>query len=189
MRRKGAGPPRTRRTRRGGFCRRGELQQDEKGRNLCRCGCGQPIKAPRRTFATDACVHEWRLRTDTGYLRDQTFARDHGVCAICGTKTEEVRQQVLSLATFVWSTKQRPTEHGTKLLETAVYYRELGFPSPRQTWWNADHIQEVVRGGGECGLENIQTLCIPCHRRKTARLAAERAEERRTEKQPMFETF
>jgi len=47
------------------------------------------------------------------------------------------------------------------------------------TFWDADHMVEVVKGGGECGLENMQTLCLWCHREKTARLARERAEARK----------
>jgi 5-methylcytosine-specific restriction endonuclease McrA len=46
--------------------------------------------------------------------------------------------------------------------------------------WQADHIIPVVEGGGECGLDNIRTLCTPCHRRETASLAARRAQARRS---------
>ena len=41
--------------------------------------------------------------------------------------------------------------------------------------WQADHIVEVVMGGGLCGLENYQTLCTACHKEKTADLAKRRA--------------
>lgn len=34
--------------------------------------------------------------------------------------------------------------------------------------WHADHIVPVEKGGGLCGLDGIQTLCAPCHRRKSA---------------------
>lgn len=33
--------------------------------------------------------------------------------------------------------------------------------------WYADHIVEVREGGGQCGLENMQTLCHACHCAKT----------------------
>src|ERR1700679_4343857 len=45
------------------------------------------IAKRRRTFCSDYCVHQWRLRTDPGYLRDQVFARDHGICAVCQIDT------------------------------------------------------------------------------------------------------
>jgi 5-methylcytosine-specific restriction endonuclease McrA len=47
-----------------------------------------------------------------------------------------------------------------------------------QSFWEADHITAVVEGGGACGLDNIRTLCRPCHLKETAALAARRAKER-----------
>uniref|UniRef100_A0A6N2MDP8 Helicase C-terminal domain-containing protein n=1 Tax=Salix viminalis TaxID=40686 RepID=A0A6N2MDP8_SALVM len=34
--------------------------------------------------------------------------------------------------------------------------------------WHAYHIVPVYRGGGECKLENIRTLCVACHSKVTA---------------------
>jgi 5-methylcytosine-specific restriction protein A len=48
--------------------------------------------------------------------------------------------------------------------------------------WQADHVVPVVEGGGGCGLENLRTLCTPCHKKATAALAARRAHTRRAEK-------
>jgi 5-methylcytosine-specific restriction protein A len=44
--------------------------------------------------------------------------------------------------------------------------------------WQADHIVPVIEGGGECGLDNLRTLCTACHKRATAALAARRADQR-----------
>jgi len=44
--------------------------------------------------------------------------------------------------------------------------------------WNADHVVPVFRGGGACGLENLRTLCCPCHADITKTQAKERAAER-----------
>lgn len=45
--------------------------------------------------------------------------------------------------------------------------------------WHADHIVPVAEGGGDCGLDNFRTLCVPCHNQETAalrqRLAAKEA--------------
>jgi len=35
-------------------------------------------------------------------------------------------------------------------------------------FWDADHIIAVHDGGGSCGLDNIRTLCIACHKKNTA---------------------
>jgi 5-methylcytosine-specific restriction protein A len=45
--------------------------------------------------------------------------------------------------------------------------------------WEAHHIIPVSEGGGQCGLENYQTLCIACHKIETAKLARRRAENAR----------
>ena len=41
--------------------------------------------------------------------------------------------------------------------------------------WQADHIVPVYRGGGRCGLENLRTLCTPCHADVTKQQAKDRA--------------
>ena len=42
---------------------------------------------------------------------------------------------------------------------------------PREDdFWQADHTIAVAEGGGACGLENLRTLCTPCHRKETAAL-------------------
>jgi 5-methylcytosine-specific restriction endonuclease McrA len=105
----------------------------------------------RFTFCGAACVHEWRLRTDPGYLREQVFARDQGVCARCGIDTEALRQN-----------KRKLDYRARKQFE-----KDWG---GRRNLWDADHIVPVVAGGGECGLANMRTLCLKCHREVTAAL-------------------
>lgn len=43
-----------------------------------------------------------------------------------------------------------------------------------RSFWEADHRVPVAEGGGECGLDGYQTLCTPCHKRKTAEQARRR---------------
>lgn len=61
---------------------------------------------------------------------------------------------------------------------------EMGFTDPSRRWWEADHIVPVIEGGGGVGPEGYRTLCLPCHRRETAKLAQRLAHRRRTAKQP-----
>lgn len=37
-------------------------------------------------------------------------------------------------------------------------------------FWQADHIKAVAEGGGDAGLDNLRTLCTPCHQVETERL-------------------
>jgi 5-methylcytosine-specific restriction enzyme A len=113
--------------------------------------CSADVPPRRRTFCSDACVHQWKLRTDPGYLREQVFARDRGVCAACGIDTEWLRK------------KKRKLDYTAR----REFEKEWG---RRKTLWDADHIIAVAEGGGECDLSNMRTLCLKCHRLATAEL-------------------
>ena len=142
----------------GGYVDRGSLEKGPAGRPLCRW-CNLEVPARRFTFCSDWCVNEWRLRTDPGYLRDQVFARDKGVCAIC---------RVDARAAYADLRRSRGT-HRLKLLKRWGLKR-----ISRKTLWDADHIVPVVEGGGECDLDNLRTLCLVCHRQQTLDLRRRR---------------
>jgi 5-methylcytosine-specific restriction enzyme A len=129
------------------------------GRGLCR-RCSTEVPKGRRTFCSDDCVHEWKLRTDPGYLRRCVLARDRGICAFCGLDTEALREEYQRL------------ENASRWHISISWKREHGIPEHRNTFWDADHILPVAEGGGECDLSNMRTLCIPCHKKASAELAA-----------------
>ena len=67
---------------------RGEVGEvGANGRALCRWCRLEILAKRRRTFCSEYCVHQWRLRSDPGYLREQVFLRDRGMCGLCGTDT------------------------------------------------------------------------------------------------------
>jgi 5-methylcytosine-specific restriction endonuclease McrA len=100
-------------------------------------------------------VHEWRLRTDPGYLREQVFRRDQGVCSVCRVNTVEAHLQLR---------RARGERRQERLAKWGL--RSVN----RKSLWDADHILPVAEGGGECDLQNIRTLCLICHRRVTREL-------------------
>jgi len=130
------------------------LPRGQNGHVLC-CWCAIEVPRGRRTFCSADCVHEWKLRTDPGYLREQVFARDHGVCAVCGISTESLRKEFRKLDYRA----RRQFLKEWKLKEEW-----------RRSLWDADHVVPVAEGGGECDLANMRTLCLKCHRAATAEL-------------------
>lgn len=70
----------------GGWVDRKNVPRGPNGRGLCRW-CSIEVPPRRFTFCSDYCVHEWKLRSQPGYLRDQILKRDRGVCVHCGLDT------------------------------------------------------------------------------------------------------
>ena len=93
----------------------------------CACGCGKGMREGRKRWFSDECKDyavtiTLIVKGDQRVIRDQLFYRDKGVCASCGSQTEN---------------------------------------------WDADHKLPVKDGGGGCLLDNFQTLCQKCHKKKT----------------------
>lgn len=66
-------------------------------------------------------------------------------------------------------------------------WREVGAAGQVLERWDADHEIPLV-DGGEHVLENLRSRCVPCHREKTAREAAERSRRRRAGRRQMPRT-
>jgi 5-methylcytosine-specific restriction protein A len=152
---------------------------DAFGNPLCR-ECGGPVRAPRRTFCSETCVDALRVRTSPSAARERVFARDRGICAACGLDTQALLRRLRrcpKLGTRAGiSAQARDLVRG---FEAAVRFHRSGVRI-RRSLWEADHIVPVVEGGGGCGVENLRTLCLPCHRAVTAKLTARRARARRS---------
>ena len=138
------------------------LPKNEDGLTCCRW-CGKGVKPPKRTMCSKECVHELNLRINGRYLRNCVYKRDKGICAICNIDTKKTASSIRSSY----------GDEKIKLLE------EYSISPKRKIWiqkyggglWDADHIIPVKEGGGLCGLENIRTLCIKCHKAETKILA------------------
>jgi 5-methylcytosine-specific restriction protein A len=142
----------TTRKKQGGWIQRTK-ERGTHGRGICRW-CRTEVPLGRRTFCSDSCVHEWRLRTDPGYLRQQVLARDRGVCAACGLDTIQFYRRFQLIP----------------VRKRSALRRQLDLHPGRRSFWDADHIIPVAEGGGECDLSNLRTLCIWCHQELTAKL-------------------
>lgn len=140
----------------GGYTQPHILPRGPNGLALCRWCELEILARRRRTFCSDYCVHQWRLRTDPGYLRDQVFARDRGVCALCEADT-----------VAIYNALKRA--RGKARIAGLSLYGMKSITS-RRSLWDADHIRPVAEGGGQCDLDNLRTLCLPCHREATAQL-------------------
>lgn len=133
--------------------------------------CGGDLSAASRlpgvssTYCSRECADQGRLKRGWG-LRAQVFALEGGVCRLCGIDGHALFTRVLAL---------EPAERlnalcnaDWKLPKSAKALDRL-LQNPKEgDFWQADHILAVAEGGGSCGLENLRTLCVPCHAGKCA---------------------
>jgi 5-methylcytosine-specific restriction endonuclease McrA len=159
------------------------------GRLFCRW-CDKEVGKGRRTFCSEECIHEWKLRSDPGYVRREVFKRDGGLCSQCRLDTQKIVQRAERLQYSLTYNRHEQSYEATKVeLAEIIGQYPWAFPKSFQyggnvkAMWHADHVKPVVEGGGECGLDNYRTLCVPCHKQETKALAARRAAQRRKEKQ------
>jgi 5-methylcytosine-specific restriction endonuclease McrA len=118
-------------------------------------------------------------RAGRSKLRDGVFARDRGVCAVCGVETEVIRS---ALDTLLVAAKQHTDSLGRRRA-LAVYRGELkrlGIHTGTALW-EADHIVPISEGGSDT-FDNLRTLCAfrgnkqkSCHAAVTAELARRRS--------------
>ena len=134
----------------------GVPERDAEGKPICRW-CRGPVARPRRTFCSDPCVHEWKIRSSPWYVRREVKKRDKGICRLCGWNVIKAHRE--------WTKAKPPAAN-------RVARRAWRAERPR---WEADHIIPVADGGGECGLENYRLLCRPCHVKVTLTWRARRA--------------
>ena len=104
-----------------------------------------------------ACLAAWE-QSDPREARRRVRRRDRGICASCGLDTIAERRRLRGRG-------------------SAARLRELGF-KVRKSLWELDHIVPLIDGGTH-DMANLQTLCTPCHKLKTAREAEERRERER----------
>lgn len=157
---------------------------DKEGRPLC-LRCQHPTCQPEQTakasawdsrFCSLKCQEEFWIRSNNSYLRAQVFATEHGVCQHCGVDAQELflrmrdapKSHRKSLLNAAWTAKL-PLEQLNEML------RNPG----EGHFWQVDHIRPVYEGGGQCSLDNLQTLCTVCHKERTAQQAKERSQVRR----------
>lgn len=146
----------------GGWADPKELPLGPGGRPLCRrCQLEIPRGSGRRTFCSEACVTEWKTRTQPEFAAERVHARDKGVCVTCARDCDALFRKI---RVTKWARRKRRMA-------------ELGLPAyllRRKRYWEVDHIRAVVDGGGSCGLENLRTLCWECHRKVTRELQVRR---------------
>lgn len=146
------------------------------GEKIC-YNCGGPLPKGKPFNCSPKCSDEWQMRTSPAHARFRLFQRDKGICVLCKTDTVALSEEYRKLPHG--SRDDRADGNDVR----SAFLKAHGIPPGRSCsdWWDADHITPVIEGGGECGLDNLRTLCLPCHKKETKQLHDRLADERNDE--------
>ncbi|KAG7353456.1 helicase [Nitzschia inconspicua] len=147
------------------------------GRLCAYCGGDLPRAslAPgvQATYCSKDCTENGRLKRggmfSSSRVREQVFALEGGVCGLCGINAHALYTRIIAL---------QPAERlnalcnaNWRLPKSAKALDRLLLDPKEGDFWNADHINAVAEGGGGCNLDNLRTLCVPCHAGETQTLS------------------
>ncbi|KAJ6761439.1 DNA ANNEALING HELICASE AND ENDONUCLEASE ZRANB3 FAMILY MEMBER [Salix koriyanagi] len=153
---------------------------DEPLCKLCQMPCkGSDAKTPRYfedLFCDLICCEEYRIRTSSRSLRQELFQIEHGVCTICRLDCHQLVRTIKPLS--LERRREYIEEAAPNVASQKKLLDKLANNPCEGNAWHADHIVPVYRGGGECKLENMRTLCVACHSKVTAAQRAERCSTR-----------
>ena len=147
--------------------RRPIIRFSDAPRGTCRW-CGEPIlhesgekqgAVNRRRRWHPACVDAYN-ESDPREARRRVRKRDRGRCASCRIDTNKLRREVQGRG-------------------RAKKLRALGYKI-RGSLWELDHVVPLIDGGSH-EASNLQTLCTPGHKKKTADEAKRRSRLRQQE--------
>ncbi|KAK4841748.1 hypothetical protein QYF36_009801 [Acer negundo] len=153
---------------------------DEPLCKLCQTPCkGNNAKTPEYfedLFCNLECYEEYRIRTSGRYLRQELFQIEHGVCTSCQLDCHKLVKHIKPLSLEM--RRKYIEEVAPKVASRKNFLEKLVNDPTEGNAWHADHIIPVYRGGGECRLENMRTLCVACHYEVTVAQCAERCSTR-----------
>ncbi|KAJ6375493.1 hypothetical protein OIU77_000475 [Salix suchowensis] len=153
---------------------------DEPLCKLCQMPCkGSDAKTPRYfedLFCDLICCEEYRIRTSSRSLRQELFQIEHGVCTICRLDCHQLVRTIKPLS--LERRREYIEEAAPNVASQKKLLDKLANNPCEGNAWHADHIVPVYRGGGECKVENMRTLCVACHSKVTAAQRAERCSTR-----------
>lgn len=157
------------------------LGRGPEGRKFCRW-CWREVGPRRSTFCSDACVDEFKIENDWGWVKRQVDRRDRGVCAICGCDT----LKLLRILQWACRWEQRLSLYGPSGLNRCSFRLEVfGTRRGGMGFHEIDHIRQRAEGGTN-EMTNLRTLCVGCHADETRMFASRRAEARRASKANLF---
>lgn len=154
----------------------GWSDKDEPLCKLCQTPCrNSNAKTPdyfEDLFCSLNCCEEYHLRTNNRSIRNALFQIERGICTNCQLNCHKLVERIRALS--FESREEYIIKVAPNLAKRKKLFQKLVQDPIDGNAWHADHIIPVYKGGGECRLENMRTLCVACHADVTATQHTER---------------
>ncbi|XP_039997891.1 DNA annealing helicase and endonuclease ZRANB3 isoform X2 [Xiphias gladius] len=143
----------------------------------CQQACSTAGGAWDTRFCSHRCQEEFQLRSSQTYMRSRVLEAEQGICQLCGLHVHDL---FLKVRDALPSQRKEMLEN-TWLTQLSLKQLNEMIRAPVEgDFWQVDHIRPVYSGGGQCSLDNLQTLCTVCHKARTAQQAKERSRMRKS---------
>ncbi|XP_032362677.1 DNA annealing helicase and endonuclease ZRANB3 [Etheostoma spectabile] len=143
----------------------------------CHQSCSTTGGAWDTRFCSHRCQEEFQLRSSQTYMRSRVLEAEQGICQHCGLHAHDLFLKVRDAP----PSQRKDMLESTWLAQLSLKQLNEMIRAPVEgDFWQVDHIRPVYSGGGQCSLDNLQTLCTVCHKARTAQQAKERSQMRKS---------
>ncbi|XP_038573680.1 DNA annealing helicase and endonuclease ZRANB3 [Micropterus salmoides] len=143
----------------------------------CQKACSTTGGAWDTRFCSHRCQDEFQLRSSQTYMRSQVLEAEQGICQHCGLHAHDLFLKVRDAP----PSQRKDMLENTWLTQLSLKQLNEMIRAPVEgDFWQVDHIRPVYSGGGQCSLDNLQTLCTVCHKARTAQQAKQRSQMRKS---------
>uniref|UniRef100_A0A7N8YAJ1 Zinc finger, RAN-binding domain containing 3 n=1 Tax=Mastacembelus armatus TaxID=205130 RepID=A0A7N8YAJ1_9TELE len=139
----------------------------------CQKACSSTRGAWDALFCSHRCQEEFRLRSSQTYMRSRVLEVEQGICQHCSLQAHDLFLKVRDAPPSV---RKEILENSWLAQLSLNELNEMIRAPVEGDFWQVDHIRPVYSGGGQCSLDNLQTLCTVCHKARTAQQAKERSQ-------------
>lgn len=132
--------------------------------------CNERQTKGKRKYCSEDCQESAYIYSYPQSPASKMFVflqRQGCVCLGCGECFDcEITRRIEGCLAWI---ERHAKDHPRSAMEKPEFVTFHSLGNGTGELWHVDHILPIFKGGQGVGLENIQVLCVPCHKQKTVR--------------------
>lgn len=138
--------------------------------------CATKLQGKKRRWCSETCVRSAQFHChpqDPSSKIYRLIFKQQWACARCGESYEDIIRKMIRdtyekmnrIGSYGWQHDGRFRPRTAEDPERKISLHLVGYGTGDR--WQTDHIIPIHKGGKGIANENLQTLCVPCHKAKT----------------------